>query len=439
MKWTHWLLLFLLAACSRKPVVVVVGGGPAGMAAAIEASEGARVILVEGEPLLGGAARYSRGVTAVPSQVDLGRWDAQAGTTNPARTRYVERVHPEVVDWLSGLGVAWRPLDNPLDSVPLLGPEDGGTQLVQAMEAEVRRREVQVRTGVRVQDLRRAQEGWEVGLSDSTSLQAAAVVMATGGFAADLDRVRQGLGMKPGAPLLSGSPAFADGGGHRLIAALGGQEHVPTRVILYAHGVPDPQGRTHMLVGAEGALAVDSVGKSLDGVRAPRGDSGRDLAERGGLGWALFDADTASQALLWSLDRDELVKVQSLARAWGYEAQTPEELDGLLSLPEGTVRGGIAPEGEPARPSRPLREKAPYFALPLRPTTAKVLTGVEADMEGRVLDGAGKPLEGLYAAGELMGFGHPFDGLVLDNTMIGLAVLTGRDAGRTVLVDLSGR
>ena len=80
------------------------------------------------------------------------------------------------------------------------------------------------------------------------------------------------------------------------------------------------------------------------------------------------------------------------------------------------------------------------MAFELRPTTAKALTGLETDGDGRLLDDAGQVIPGLYAAGEIMGFGHAFElDTLLDSSMVGGAFLTGRVAGRAALLDLGRR
>ena len=61
----------------RHAEVAVVGGGPAGMAAALAASAGARVILVDDQPGLGGSLRYdSRTSVRLPGMVEAPALDA---------------------------------------------------------------------------------------------------------------------------------------------------------------------------------------------------------------------------------------------------------------------------------------------------------------------------------------------------------------------------
>ncbi|MDF1603483.1 FAD-binding protein [Nocardioides sp. YIM 152315] len=64
--------------------------------------------------------------------------------------------------------------------------------------------------------------------------------------------------------------------------------------------------------------------------------------------------------------------------------------------------------------------------------TRKSLGGLETDLDGRCLTSAGEPLPGLYAAGEVNGFGG--GGMMgynaLEGTFLGGCLFSGRTAGR---------
>ena len=64
----------------------------------------------------------------------------------------------------------------------------------------------------------------------------------------------------------------------------------------------------------------------------------------------------------------------------------------------------------------------------------KSLGGMQTDLASRVLDESGKPIPGLYAAGEAAGFGGGgMHGLrALEGTFLGGCILTGRVAGRAI-------
>jgi predicted oxidoreductase len=64
----------------------------------------------------------------------------------------------------------------------------------------------------------------------------------------------------------------------------------------------------------------------------------------------------------------------------------------------------------------------------------KSLGGIKTDLSGRVLDGRGQPLPGLYAVGEAAGFGGGgIHGIgALEGTFLGGCVLTGRTTARAI-------
>jgi predicted oxidoreductase len=81
-------------------------------------------------------------------------------------------------------------------------------------------------------------------------------------------------------------------------------------------------------------------------------------------------------------------------------------------------------------------EAGPLIAVKLNILTRKTLGGLHTDLEARVLDTAGEPISGLYAAGEVAGFGgggmHGYN--ALEGTFLGGCLFSGRSAGRAVAV-----
>jgi uncharacterized protein len=84
----------------------------------------------------------------------------------------------------------------------------------------------------------------------------------------------------------------------------------------------------------------------------------------------------------------------------------------------------------------PLLERSagPLIAVRLRVLTRKTLGGIETDLSGRALRSDGSPLPGLYAAGEVAGFGgggmHGYR--ALEGTFLGGCIFSGRTVGRAV-------
>ena len=88
-----------------------------------------------------------------------------------------------------------------------------------------------------------------------------------------------------------------------------------------------------------------------------------------------------------------------------------------------------------AKPHRLLDPAAgPLIAVRLSILTRKTLGGVKTDLAGRVLQADDQPISGLYAAGEVAGFGgggmHGYR--ALEGTFLGGCLFSGRVAGRAV-------
>jgi predicted oxidoreductase len=80
----------------------------------------------------------------------------------------------------------------------------------------------------------------------------------------------------------------------------------------------------------------------------------------------------------------------------------------------------------------------PLIAVKLNILTRKTLGGLHTDLEARVLDTAGAPISGLYAVGEVAGFGgggmHGYN--ALEGTFLGGCLFSGRSAGRAAAARL---
>lgn len=86
-----------------------------------------------------------------------------------------------------------------------------------------------------------------------------------------------------------------------------------------------------------------------------------------------------------------------------------------------------------ARPHKLLDPRAgPLIAVRLHILTRKTLGGLQTDLDSRVLAADGQPVPGLYAAGEVAGFGgggmHGYR--ALEGTFLGGCIFSGRAAGR---------
>jgi uncharacterized protein len=85
------------------------------------------------------------------------------------------------------------------------------------------------------------------------------------------------------------------------------------------------------------------------------------------------------------------------------------------------------------------RDAGPLIAVRLHILTRKTLGGLQTDLSGRVLGANGQPVAGLYAAGEVAGFGgggvHGYRSL--EGTFLGGCLFSGRVAGSAVAKSLA--
>ena len=125
--------------------------------------------------------------------------------------------------------------------------------------------------------------------------------------------------------------------------------------------------------------------------------------------------------------------VEQETRARDGEVENPFGKDAQMTA----IRGARAYVGDRlirvTRPHRLLDTRAsPLIAVRLRIVTRKTLGGVETDLNSRVIGRDGKPIAGLYAAGEVAGFGggglHGYR--ALEGTFLGGCIFSGRSAGK---------
>jgi predicted oxidoreductase len=411
--------------------VVVVGGGEAGMSAALEASSGARVVLLEGQDALGGSALVAQAVTALPGPDGLAAWDARAGSPNARRTRYAQRVEPDVIRWTEQLGAVWGEVPDLFGlGLELRSPQGGGQQLVTILEGALTAAKVDVRMGQRVSSVERG-ERWRVTAHGSEPIEADAVILATGGFMANTALARSLLGEDAGI-VLAGAPRHADGNGMTLARKAGGSLADPLTGLLYGHAVAHPKYPTRalMILGPGGGWTLDSEGHAQPGLLDDVDEAAKRIwALPGRRAWVVYDGAKADKLWLWDVADNKNLPAAQVAERTKLRHDDLPSLAAAMRVPLASLEAGTEAQGGP------LTGASGYAAFTLNVAAAKATSGVLTDLEGRVLGPDGAPIPGLYAAGELTGFGNPYGEAVLDSTMVAGAVLTGRDAAKAALAD----
>jgi predicted oxidoreductase len=134
---------------------------------------------------------------------------------------------------------------------------------------------------------------------------------------------------------------------------------------------------------------------------------------------------------LAQIEREIVARDREIEHAFGKDMQVTAIRGARNYLGDKLIR--VAP------PHRLLDPEAgPLVAVRLNLLTRKSLGGLETDLSGRVLRPGGEVFPGLYAAGEVAGFGgggmHGYR--ALEGTFLGGCLFSGRTAGRAVAAAL---
>ncbi len=450
--------------------VVVVGAGPAGLAAAIELeAAGADYVVLEREAEVGGAGRYAGGLmmfTGSSEQEASGiadgpdtlraEWHELTGgdPEDPWFLRFADDNVVQVHDWLAGFGASWDPpkLDPSGGALPRIHPlTNGGQGLVDVLAAQVPG--ARIRLGATADELlvdgdRVVGVAWSD--ADGThTLGAEAVIVATGGFLRQLQKVRELYPDTPDEVLLYASAPEADGAGFDMLLAAGAATQNLQAIGFYAHAHADPADPHEEIVSPAVALNpwLNLEGRRFaDEWQVNSFHVGRTRMDQPGASvWLVGDASLLETEYFRPSDAGTLYGITQLEAAGiAVSGDTLGGLAGDIGVPAETMIAtidtwndavlGLGEDPYRTELAQPGNELAtpPYFAVPLGVSVAKNFGGVDTDVDGRVLRADGAPLEGVWAAGEVSGMAG--GSLVGDYGFTGsltAVVLSGRVAGRS--------
>ncbi|MBP3075910.1 fumarate reductase [Streptomyces sp. 604F] len=458
--------------------VIVVGAGGAGLAASVSAAEaGARVLLLEAEDEIGGSTQLSAGLltaSATSVQESLGiddsplrmfqhYMDLNGWRVRPGPVRMFCEQSSGTVEWLLGLGVEIPAQVSRSAHEPGLTragvedvwrghvPKDQGYGLVQVLDRARARLHVDLALGSRVEDLVVRNGAVHGVVLEGEEATAPAVVIASGGLAADPDLVRRFLpdartagdalfvvaapgarGDHVGLAERHGLSLFGQGWGLLLVTAEFQRYHH------WQSGFP-PASRIH--VGPDGRRCMDED--------APYAVSPGILKDHGGWVWSVFDDDARASLSPGYADWDADRVLEEAAKGVVLRADTLEELADLMDVPadhltasvarfntlfaDGTDEDFLRHESLAAKGVDPRLAPiatGPFHAVRMLPAELVCThTGLEVDARTRVLGTDGRALPGLYAAGEAAG-GILGERYVGGGNSVAHALVLGRVAGR---------
>lgn len=452
------LVLPIMAGCSaaksEKADVVVIGAGGAGLAAAVEAYDnGAKVVVLEKMPMVGGNTNRATGglnAAGTPQQEKAGVQDSQQlffddtmkggyNKNNPELVKVLTTEAKNSVEWLTKLGADLS------DVGRLAGasvnrahrPSGGGAvgaTIVQTLKKAAEDRKIDVRLWNEAKEILKDKDGNVTGVKvvnkdkKEYTINAKSVVIAAGGFSANQEMVVKYKPELKGFATTNHAGATGDGivlgtkAGSKLVDMAEIQTHptvVPGKGVMVTEAV---RGNGAILINKDGKrfvnelLTRDVVSKAI-------------LEQKDKVAYLFFD-----EGMRKSLKAVEEYFDMKLVT----EADSIEALADQLKIDKNALKETVGKynaavtaknDTEFKRPDMPITlDKSKFYAIEVTPAVHHTMGGLVINNDAQVVGENGQPIKGLYAAGEVTGGVH--GGNRLGGNALADIVTFGRIAGK---------
>ena len=295
--------------------------------------------------------------------------------------------------------------------------EDGkttpvGAYLVKVLTADVEAEDkIDLRTNTAATELV-MEDGKAVGVkvkneNGEYTIRAKAVILASGGFGADLDRV---AALKPElAGFVTTNAPTITGDGIDMATAVGAATvdmdqiqihpsvYTETATALITEGI---RGDGAILVNQEGKRFVNEL-ETRDNVSAA------ELAQEGGYAYTILDQKMMDASSTYN---------GYFTKGYAVQADTYEELAEKLGVDPATFAATMEAWNKAVADQKDdefgrlsfaaALDTAPYYAIKVSPGIHHTMGGVKINTNAEVLTEAGEAIPGLYAAGEVTGGVH---------------------------------
>ncbi|MGX7105918.1 flavocytochrome c [Globicatella sanguinis] len=432
--------------------IVIIGAGGGGMAAAITAQEaGADVAIFEKMPIAGGnTSKSSGGMNASETkfQKEQGIEDSNdlfyedtleggKGTNDPELLRYMVDHSAEAIDWLDSIGIT-------LNNITFSGgasvkrihrPEDGsavGGYLVEGLLRNIHEKEIPLFVNSEVTKINET-DGKVSGVNvtvegEEKTINAKAVIIATGGFGGNLEMVSE---IKPELDgFVTTNHEGATGDGIRMAEELGAAVVDMDQIQIH----PTVEQSTSYLVTesvrGDGGILVNQQGERFTDELLTRDKVSANiiaLPEK----YAYIIADQRLKESVTAINQYEEKGIVT-------KAETIEELAEKLEIPAENLKATLDTWNEAVKNQEDKDfgrttgmeydlSHAPYYAIKIAPGIHHTMGGLKIDTETHVLREDGTAIEGLFGAGEVTGQVHGSNRI--GGNAVADIIVFGRQAG----------
>ena len=417
---------------------VIVGAGGAGLSAAIQmAQDGKNVTIIEKAGITGGnSSLASGGMNAaetklqkeegIPDTVETFVADTMKGGHDKNNKELVEKMateSSEAVDWLEELGAPLKqlkfsggqtemrthaPINDEGKSIPV------GDYLVQKLTAKAKELGVNIVYDARCEKIL-MEDGKAVGVEaaykdgEKLTINAGAVIVATGGFGSNKEMVEKYNPDLKG--YVSTNAKSIEGDAVGFLEEVGANFIDMDQIQIHPTVVQKDGSLISEGLRGEGAILVNQDGKRFVNELQTRDFVSKEiLSQKDPSAWLIVDQSMFDQSATIAkyFDKGLLTKCddyKALADLIGTDEETIKEtIENWIEIVKNNKDTEFGREGMDQ--TRSDLSVAPYYAVQISPGIHHTMGGVEVNTNSEVLDKDGKPIPGLYAAGEVTGGIH---------------------------------
>lgn len=459
--------------------IIVVGAGGSGMSAAVRAeSLGANVILIEKMPMIGGVTALNAGTLIAtgsrfqkeslketkdsPELAAKDIFRVGKNRNDPLMVKQVTERVGGVVDWLVyDLKIPYGPAATQYPDHSAnrqLGVTGRSVNFLKLMREKFEHMGGKLMLETRAQELLRDQDGRVVGVratdsaGNTVELSSKAVILASGGFGA----VKSMLPKEMNQYVFYGLDSET-GDGYKMATAIGADTINMDLVKMYPQGVETVPGHGLAATASStdtmkksGAIYVNRDGKRYVNELASLGElTDTTVAQPGHIAYIVMDAKAWKEYVNKSLE-DRLVPDEASLMKWTKIVNNGHPVMAVADdLKKAAEVMGVNPEGLAAtvkswnemvangKDTQFGRKivgglgEGPFYIVEQKVRYQTTLGGLRAGEGMRILDKNGKPIEGLYGAGCVVGGANGADSMTA--MMSSWAIVSGVIAAETAV------
>ena len=324
-----------------------------------------------------------------------------------------------VMDRVSqGAGALWQ-RTHQLDAPAGLG-------LIDPLYQAAVKQGVNFKLGMRVQDLILNDKGRVIGVTATDKVgnkyeftSKDGVILATGGYSQNKE-MRQKSAPHLTSEMVSTNQPGATGDGIIIATRHGADTTGMNYVQVYPLATPGTgalQGRARKMSGLDDVIDVNKNGERFVKEDARRDEFVAAIKKQpGGVVYDINDSSIVKPLNSFNEDVETLVSIGRI-----YKADSLADLAKQLGMPADKLEATVAEFNKMVEAKkdpkfgrklfdRPI-VKPPFYATPRAPSIHHTMGGLQISTNAQVLDKNGKPIPGLYAAGEVTGGIHGFNRL----------------------------